>query len=399
MKLSELKKNPDNPRIIRDEKFARLKKSLKEFPQMMELRPIVVDENGVVLGGNMRLEALKANGHREIPDSWVKKASELTPEQKQEFIIKDNAGFGEWDWDCLANEWSDLPLSDWGVDIPEDWEPVETKVKEDESAVAEMIDKAAELQKKWDTKSGQLWEIPSNSAQGKKHRLLVGDSTEKSNVERLCANVRASMVLTDPPYGMDLDTDWSSAVGSLKSIGAKHKTTGKKYDRVKGDDAPFDPAHIFEQFGYCREIFLFGADYYAESIPDRTSGSWLVWDKRKESQADAIGSEFELCWSKAKHKRRMLRHDWFGFLSSENGTEARNRLHPTQKPTSLLRDIMEQWGTEGDVIVDVYAGSGATFEAAEQSNRVCYGIEFEPKYVAVTLERLSALGLTPKLTK
>jgi N6-adenosine-specific RNA methylase IME4 len=121
LQLSSIKKNPSNPRIIKDEKFARLKKSVKEFPQMMELRPIIVDESGMVLGGNMRLEALKALGHKEIPDEWVKRASELTEEQKKEFIVKDNSGFGEWDWDLLANEWSDYPLVDWGVDIPEDW--------------------------------------------------------------------------------------------------------------------------------------------------------------------------------------------------------------------------------------------------------------------------------------
>jgi hypothetical protein len=119
VKLSKLKKNPDNPRIIRDEKFARLKKSLKEFPQMMELRPIVVDEDGIVLGGNMRLAALQSLGITEIPDEWVKRADELTDEQKQRFIISDNCAFGDWYFDRIANEWSDLPLADWGLDIPE----------------------------------------------------------------------------------------------------------------------------------------------------------------------------------------------------------------------------------------------------------------------------------------
>jgi hypothetical protein len=119
MKLSQIKKNPQNPRLIKDEKFKRLKKSLQEFPQMMALRPIVVDADDVVLGGNMRLEALQALSMTEIPDEWVKRASELTEEQKQEFIIKDNAGFGEWDWDALASDWSELPLADWGLDLPE----------------------------------------------------------------------------------------------------------------------------------------------------------------------------------------------------------------------------------------------------------------------------------------
>jgi hypothetical protein len=134
MKLSKLKKNPNNPRVIRDQKFERLKKSLREFPQMMSLRPIVVDESYTVLGGNMRLEALKANGLKEIPDEWVKRASELTPEQKREFVVKDNAGFGEWDWDALANEWSELPLTDWGVDVP-DYSVPEVEFKEYDESV------------------------------------------------------------------------------------------------------------------------------------------------------------------------------------------------------------------------------------------------------------------------
>ena len=117
MKLSEIKSNPNNPRVIKDEKFKKLCQSIKDFPQMMELRPIIVDENNIVLGGNMRLKALKELGHKEIPDNWVMKASELTDEQKKEFIVKDNVGFGEWDWDILANEWETDKLSDWGLDV------------------------------------------------------------------------------------------------------------------------------------------------------------------------------------------------------------------------------------------------------------------------------------------
>lgn len=119
MRLTDIKLNPNNPRLVKDDKFKKLCKSLQEFPQMMELRPIVVDANGVILGGNMRYQALKANGMKEIQDEWVKRADELTEEQKREFVIKDNVGFGEWDWDVLANEWDDLPLGDWGLDIPE----------------------------------------------------------------------------------------------------------------------------------------------------------------------------------------------------------------------------------------------------------------------------------------
>ena len=127
MKLTEIKPNPDNPRVIRDEKFKRLCKSIQEFPKMMELRPIVVDENSMVLGGNMRLKALQSLGFKEIPDNWVKLASDLTDEEKDRFIITDNAGFGEWDWDVLANEWNAEDLVQWGLDVPV-WEP-EKEVK------------------------------------------------------------------------------------------------------------------------------------------------------------------------------------------------------------------------------------------------------------------------------
>jgi len=115
VKLSEIKPNPKNPRLIKDEKFKKLVKSIKEFPQMLELRPIVVDENNIILGGNMRFKALKEAGHTEVS---IVRANDLTSEQKDEFIVKDNVGFGEWDWDSLANEWDVDKLEEWGLDIP-----------------------------------------------------------------------------------------------------------------------------------------------------------------------------------------------------------------------------------------------------------------------------------------
>jgi ParB-like chromosome segregation protein Spo0J len=115
VKISEIKTNPKNPRLIKDDKFKKLVNSIQEFPQMLELRPIVVDENNIVLGGNMRLKACIEIGLKEI---FIVKAEDLTEEQKDEFIVKDNVGFGEWDWDILANEWDTEKLQDWGLDIP-----------------------------------------------------------------------------------------------------------------------------------------------------------------------------------------------------------------------------------------------------------------------------------------
>ena len=114
--IHEIKANPNNPRLIKDEKFAKLVKSIKEFPEMLELRPIVVNDDMVVLGGNMRLKACKEAGLIQIP---VIKASSLTEEQQKEFIIKDNVGFGEWDWEMIANEWDSEQVTEWGLDIPD----------------------------------------------------------------------------------------------------------------------------------------------------------------------------------------------------------------------------------------------------------------------------------------
>ena len=117
VKINSIKTNPKNPRLIKDDKFKKLVNSIKEFPQMLELRPIVVDENNIILGGNMRHKACIEAGLKEV---YIVQAKDLTEEQKDEFIVKDNVGFGEWDWDILANEWDTEKLQDWGLDLPLD---------------------------------------------------------------------------------------------------------------------------------------------------------------------------------------------------------------------------------------------------------------------------------------
>ena len=130
MKISKLKNNPNNPRLIKDDKFKKLVESIRTFPEMMEKRPIVcvTDVDGKIypLGGNMRLKALQELKYKEIPDSWVLMADEWTEEQRREFIIKDNIGFGEWNWEELANKWDSEKLEEWGLDLPGFGEAEET---------------------------------------------------------------------------------------------------------------------------------------------------------------------------------------------------------------------------------------------------------------------------------
>jgi len=132
VKINKVKGNPSNPRIIKNDKFLKLVKSIQEFPEMLKLRPIVVDEDMVVLGGNMRLKASKAAG---LTDVWVEIAKGLSEEKKKEFIVKDNVGFGEWEWDMLANEWDSVELAEWGLDV---WENTDD-VKEEEEMLSRNI--------------------------------------------------------------------------------------------------------------------------------------------------------------------------------------------------------------------------------------------------------------------
>jgi len=144
VKISEVKNNPKNPRLIKDDKFRKLVKSIQEFPQMLELRPIVVDENNIVLGGNMRLKACKEAGLKEV---YIVKAENLTEQQKDEFIVKDNVGFGEWDWYMLANEWDVDQLTEWGLDVWQAPVEVDYSLLDDEDLSDELNDMADGVKK------------------------------------------------------------------------------------------------------------------------------------------------------------------------------------------------------------------------------------------------------------
>jgi DNA modification methylase len=362
--ISQVIPNPTNPRIIKDDKFKKLVKSIEEFPQMLELRPIVVDSNMVVLGGNMRLKACIAAGLKEVP---IIVADQLTDAQKGEFIIKDNVGFGEWDWDLLANEWDVEALTDWGLELPFDNTPVLEAEEDDYEAPSEI---------KTDIVLGDLIEIGN-------HRLLCGDSTDSDAVARLMDGQKADMVFTDPPYGMFLDADYSKMVN-------KQGVAGKKHNNIIGDHERYEPSHIFRDFDYVDEIIIFGADYFSEFIPNKNEGSWLVWDKRVEDKYDkVIGSAFELAWSKKKRKREILRHEYSSWGARMEGATENGKPHPTMKPVAMLSDVINK--TESKNIVDLFLGSGSTMVAAHQLQRKCYGMELDPKYCQVIIDRMHKL--------
>jgi DNA modification methylase len=383
VKITDVKPNPKNPRIIKDGKFQKLVKSIQEFPDMLNKRPLIVftdvDNKYCVLGGNMRLKALNELKFKEIP---VIIADEWTEEQKAEFLIKDNVGFGEWDWDSLANEWDPEKLDDWGLDLP-----VDLSVQEELEAEEDNYEIPNEITT--DIVLGDLFEIGE-------HRLLCGDSTDSDQVEKLMNGQKADMVFTDPPYGMFLDTDYSQIKVSEKSIGFKGNKVGNKYEKIIGDNEDFTPElinTIFASFSKCKEVFIWGADYFVDLLPNYgKDGSWLVWNKRSsDAQQRGIGNCFELCWSMTKHKRFVLDFEWFGFLSKDDPKEARNRQHPSMKPSKLISRMINEFCKDANIIVDIFLGSGTTMVASHQLKRKCYGMELDPKYCQVIIDRMKKL--------
>ena len=186
MDINKLKLNDNNPRHISQDNLIKLKKSISEFPEMMSLRPIIVNQDYIVIGGNMRLNALIQLGYKEIPDDWVK-IGNLHDEQQKRFIIADNVGFGEWDWETLSNEWDIADLEKWGLDIPNFDETIEKlEASEDDYDVPEGGIET-------DIVIGDLFEIGE-------HRLLCGDSTDSDAVARLMNGEKADIAFTSPPY-------------------------------------------------------------------------------------------------------------------------------------------------------------------------------------------------------
>ena len=193
---------------------------------------------------------------------------------------------------------------------------------------------------------------------------------------------KVDLVLTDPPYGMNLDTDFSG----MKSKMFKGKTGGKKYEPVIGDDKEFDPAPYMDSIAANEQIW-FGADYYADKLPK--GGSWSIWDKRLSESADKMyGSCFETIWSKRPHKRTIYRVKFAGIFGMEK-QDVSTRVHPTQKPLALMaRIITELAKSPPGAILDPFMGSGTTLRAAKDLGRKAIGIEIEERYCEIAVKRL-----------
>jgi DNA modification methylase len=368
IKLSKIKANPNNPRLIKDDKFKKLVKSIETFPAMLDKRPIVcvTDTDGKIypLGGNMRLKALKELSYSEIPQTWITMADDWTEEQKREFIIKDNVGYGEWDWDDLANNWDAEQLTEWGLDIP-NFEPETLEAEEDDFEVPDEI--------KTDIVLGDLFEIGE-------HRLLCGDSTDSDAVAKLMNGQKADICISDPPYGISV----------VNSNSRMQQLGWEQYENDSDINTAVDAFNL--AYSICDKLVFWGANHYANKLPN--AGGWLIWDKQdgKDTTTYSMG---ELAWTNILNNVQIFKHIWDGFRKdSEKG---QSRLHPSQKPIKLHEWVLEK--IDADLVLDLFLGSGSTMVAAHQLKRKCYGMELEPKYCQVIIDRMKALDPDLKIKK
>jgi len=397
VKLSTLRINPDNPRLIKDEKFEKLCSSVKDFPKMMSLRPIVVDSDGMILGGNMRYLALDHLGYREIPDEWIKRAEELTEEERRRFIIEDNVSFGEWDFDILASDWDIEDLNEWGLDFPE-----KKELFEDEYEVPE------EDEIETDIVPGDVFEIGP-------HRMVCGDSTHADIVFTLLQGEKPFLMVTDPPYGVNYDASWRLQAG-LGTSGALGKVMND--DNADWREAwslfPGAVAYVWHaglhaatvmeslhavkfkvraQIIWVKNQFVISRGHYhgqhEPAFYAQHPGVDDQWRYAEEHEVlDYSVRDGESAGWDGDRKQSTV---WFidKPMKSETG-------HSTQKPVECMgRPIKNHTGE----VYDPFLGSGTTMVAAHQLGRRCFGVELNPKYCHVIIERMRAMEDSLKVVR
>ena len=373
-KVNDLIPYINNSRTHSEEQVNQIVASINEFGFT---NPLLIDEKDNIIAGHGRLLASKKLKMEEMPCIVL---SGLTEAQKKAYIIADNkmALNAGWDEELLKIELEnlkeldfDLELTGFDVDELDDIFQVEEgqEIVEDDFDIEPPEEPKAKL--------GDIYQLGN-------HRLMCGDSTKEEDVAKLMNGVKADMVFTDPPYGINLDTDYSNISGGWSGQISYGKS--KKYNKVIGDSEHYDIEHLFRDFGYCNEIFLWGANYFADKLPDLEKSSWIVWDKTGYHQQQTVGSEFELLWSKQKHRQIIISYKWAGVIGLSQ-QDLKSREHPTQKPLQVLTPILEKYSKEGNNIVDLFGGSGSTLIACEQLNRKCYMMELDPHYISVIIER------------
>lgn len=431
VKIDDLISPEYNPRHITPEALESLKQSIDEFGY---IDPLIVNQvNMHVVGGNQRLECLKALDYEEVEVIFI---NEPDINREKAINIRLNNSSGDWDIGKLDTIFNDLEIEGFDLTLTgfatENLQPFETSDEDTDIPTSETIPSDLNTGLKPETKQSNADEPVTTHKEDEyaggltdddvtvkigdvyvlgNHRLMCGDSSDRQNIDILIDKDKIDLILTDPPYGINIvntngkirgetshnqGTVGVSAPVSFKgerereraltgTVGSPGVVQAKRYKPILNDDKPYDPTILLE---LNVDSIIWGANNFASKLPD--SPKWLVWYKKPMDKANNDNfSDVELAWTNIKGKMcKMYHYLWSGLLREGNRKmELKERVHPTQKPVGLLINILNDYSDINNNILDLYGGSGSTLIACEETQRNCYMMELDPYYCQVIINR------------
>jgi DNA modification methylase len=385
----KIKLNPNNPRIIKDDKFKKLVQSIKNFPEMLDIRPIVVNKEGIILGGNMRFKACIEAGIKEPPHVVV----DLTEDQQKEFLIKDNVSGGEWDWDALASEWDVEQLDSWGLDMP--------NVEVEELEAEEDNFDAPEGGIETDIVIGDLFEIGE-------HRLLCGDSTDSDAVLRLMNECKANLLMTSPPYWVGKDYEIQESEEEIEKFIIDIANTSllamhDNYSRIIINTGTGRATSLKSEKD-TRVILLLDKwvnillanEWKLRYIRHWIKGGGASTPRRPIDDVVYCGIEYLLTFYKAGSKSRGQNRISESWVQQSDWTDIKGDKQENKAgfPVELPARYIKLYSLEDEIVYEPFTGNGTTIVAAHQLKRKCYGMELDPKYCQVIIDRMKKLDPT-----
>jgi DNA modification methylase len=371
IKVSDLKGYEKNARVHSAEQVQQVVNSIKEFGFT---NPVLIDEENILIAGHGRTEAAKILGLEKVP---AIRLNGLTDAQKKALRIADNqlALNATWDENLLAAELEEIHLENFDLDLlgfDDEFLGNLLDFETDENAAEEKEEREKVLRepKEERVKKGDIWQLG-------KHRLLCGDSTDLEQIKELLQGEKVGLLLTDPPYGINVVKGESLGQG----LGIDYQVL---YKEVKNDDSTDTAKKNYEIIKDLTENqIIFGGNYFTDFLPPRRC--WIVWDKEVTAGSYA---DFEMAWTSFDKNAKLYKWIWNGFTrKGEIKEEGKGRCHPTQKPVGLFKEIIKDFSGENDLVLDCFAGSGTTLLACETLGRQCLAVEYEEFYCNFILER------------